>query len=156
MTPLDERLAQCRDPYPTAPETDIHASGRIWTRNTSKWAAADPGLRPLGHCGLNCSSRSCPQWHYLLIHNVHKTESANTAFFELSSFLHLSFKQLFNNKSLDLPTRFTDITISNLITVQQDATYSVHYISVGSSTCFGCWHPSSGARTTVITASGID
>ena len=27
---------------------------------------------------------------------------------------------------------------SNLITVQQDATYSVHYISVGSSTCFGC------------------
>jgi len=26
----------------------------------------------------------------------------------------------------------------NLITVQQDATYSVYYISVGSSTCFGC------------------
>ena len=32
--------------------------------------------------------------------------------------------------------------------------YSVYYISVGSSTYFGCWHPSSGARTTVITASG--
>ena len=31
---------------------------------------------------------------------------------------------------------------SNLITVQQDATYSVYYISVGSSTCFACWHPS--------------
>jgi len=31
-------------------------------------------------------------------------------------------------------------------------TCSVYYISVGSSTCFGCWHPSSGARTTVITA----
>ena len=46
--------------------------------------------------------------------------------------------------------------LSNLITVQQDATYSVYYISVGSSTCFGCWHPSSGARTTVITASSID
>ena len=44
----------------------------------------------------------------------------------------------------------------NLITVQHDATYSVYYISVGSSTCFGCWHSSSGARTTVITASGID
>jgi len=43
---------------------------------------------------------------------------------------------------------------SNLITVQQDATYSVYYINVGSSTCFGCWHPSSGARTTVITTSG--
>ena len=45
---------------------------------------------------------------------------------------------------------------SNLITVQQDATYSVYYISVGSSTCFVCWHPSSRALTTVITASGID
>ena len=45
---------------------------------------------------------------------------------------------------------------STLITVQQDATYSVYYISVGSSTCFKCWHPSSGARTAVITASGID
>ena len=44
----------------------------------------------------------------------------------------------------------------NLITVQQDATYSVYYISVGSSACFGCRHPSSGARTIVITASGID
>ena len=44
----------------------------------------------------------------------------------------------------------------NLITVQQDATYSVYYFSVGSSTCFECRHPSSGARTTVITASGID
>ena len=37
---------------------------------------------------------------------------------------------------------------SNLITVQQDMTYSVYYISVGSSTCFRCWHPSSGACTT--------
>ena len=45
---------------------------------------------------------------------------------------------------------------SNLITVQQDATYSVYYISLGSSTCFGCRHPSSGAGATVITASGID
>jgi hypothetical protein len=27
---------------------------------------------------------------------------------------------------------------SNLITAQQDATYSVYYISVGSSTYFGC------------------
>jgi len=32
--------------------------------------------------------------------------------------------------------------------------YSVYYMSVGSSTCFGCRHPSSGARTTVTTASG--
>jgi len=44
---------------------------------------------------------------------------------------------------------------SNLITVQQDVTYSV-YISVARSKCFECWHPSSGARTTVNTASGID
>jgi len=35
----------------------------------------------------------------------------------------------------------------NLITVQQDATYSVYYISVGSSTCFGCWHPLSTPET---------
>jgi len=27
---------------------------------------------------------------------------------------------------------------SNLITVQQDVTYSVYYISVDSSACFGC------------------
>ena len=38
----------------------------------------------------------------------------------------------------------------------RDANFSVFYTSVGSSTCFGCWHPSSRARTTVITASGID
>ena len=44
----------------------------------------------------------------------------------------------------------------NLIIVQQDASYSVYYISVGSSTCFGCRHTSSAARTAVITASGID
>ena len=29
-------------------------------------------------------------------------------------------------------------TITNFITVQQDATYLVYYISVDSSTCFGC------------------
>jgi len=33
---------------------------------------------------------------------------------------------------------------------------SVYYIPVGSCTCFGCWNPSSGAGTAVITASGID
>jgi len=45
---------------------------------------------------------------------------------------------------------------SNLIIFQKDATYSFYYSSVGSSAYFGCWHPSSGARTTVNTASGID
>ena len=35
-------------------------------------------------------------------------------------------------------------------------TYSVYCISVGCYTYFGCWHPSSGAGTAVITASGID
>jgi len=49
-----------------------------------------------------------------------------------------------------------NIKKQNLLTVQQDAAYSVYYISVGRSTRFGLWHPSSGARTTVITASGID
>jgi len=38
---------------------------------------------------------------------------------------------------------------SNFITVQQGATYSVYYISVGSSTCFRGWHTSSGALSTV-------
>ena len=32
----------------------------------------------------------------------------------------------------------TEVLGYNLITVQHDATYSVNYISVGSSTCFGC------------------
>jgi len=53
-------------------------------------------------------------------------------------------------------TYFLNKSRTNLTTVQQDATYSVYYISVGSSTCFGCWHPSSGARTAVITTSDID
>jgi len=45
----------------------------------------------------------------------------------------------------------------NLIIVQKEATYSVYYISVGSSTCFGCWHTSSsGVHTAIIIASGID
>jgi len=51
-------------------------------------------------------------------------------------------------------TRQDNMELCNLISVQQNATYSVYYISVGNSTCFGCWHPSSEARTTVITASG--
>ena len=45
---------------------------------------------------------------------------------------------------------------SNLIIFQKDANYSVYYILVGSSTYFGCWHPSSGARITLNTAYGID
>jgi len=44
----------------------------------------------------------------------------------------------------------------NLTIFQLDVTYSVYYITVGSSTCFRCWHPSSGARTTVNAASVID
>jgi len=61
------------------------------------------------------------------------------------------------NCSEELPVSLSKMLgLLNLITVQKDATYSVYYISVGSSTCFGCWHPSSGARTAVITACGID
>jgi len=51
---------------------------------------------------------------------------------------------------------FIKRSVKILIIFQQDATYSVYYISVGSSTYFGCWHPSSVARTNVNTASGID
>jgi len=42
------------------------------------------------------------------------------------------------------------------INFQPDVTYPGYYISVRSSTYFGCWHPSSAAGTAVITASGID
>jgi len=38
---------------------------------------------------------------------------------------------------------------SNLIIFQQHANYSVYYITVGNSTCFGCWQPSSGDDTAV-------
>jgi len=31
-------------------ETDIHAPGKIRTRNSSKWATANPRVRPHGHC----------------------------------------------------------------------------------------------------------
>ena len=62
----------------------------------------------------------------------------------------------FIGSAMDTTLRGSVRRESNLITVQQDATYSVYYISVGSSTCFGWWQPSSGAGTTVITAFGID
>ena len=39
---------------------------------------------------------------------------------------------------VELTSVLRTLAISNLITVQQDATYSVYYTSVGSSTCFGC------------------
>jgi len=65
-------------------------------------------------------------------------------------------RDLSNVTKIILPQHGSMHRESNLITVQLDATYSVYYFSVGSATYFGCWHPSSGARTTVITASGID
>jgi len=46
----------------------------------------------------------------------------------------VTFVQICNN---NCPT-ICNTKQSNLITVQQDATYSVYYISVGISTCFGC------------------
>ena len=46
------------------------------------------------------------------------------------------------------------VYLTTLIIFQQAATYSVYYTSVCSSTCLDT--PSSGARTTVNTASGID
>jgi hypothetical protein len=69
-------------------------------------------------------------WHFTLIHHVHIVPNVP----------YLPHKDSY----------------LNLIIVQKDSTYTVYYISVGSSTCFGCWHPLSEARTTVITASGID
>jgi hypothetical protein len=57
-TPLDEWSARRRDLYLTKPETDIHDSGRIRTRDPSNQAAADPRLSQCGHWDretLNCS-----------------------------------------------------------------------------------------------------
>jgi len=47
-TPLNEWSARRRDLYLTTQETDIHATGGIWTHHLSRWAAADPRLRPRG------------------------------------------------------------------------------------------------------------
>jgi len=63
---------------------------------------------------------------------------------------------------MDVLTSETCWTLNNEIIKQVTSSLSLfiqlsfYYISVGSSTCFGCWHPSSGAGTAVITASGID
>jgi hypothetical protein len=57
------------------------------TRNTSKQAPQTQALeRSATAFGLNHSSHSCQHWHYLLIHNVHKTAATNTGFFALGSF----------------------------------------------------------------------
>jgi len=47
-----------------------------------------------------------------------------------------------------------DVRSTSISRLNKMRLYSVYYISVGNSTCLGCGHPSSGARTTVITASG--
>jgi hypothetical protein len=54
-TPLDEGSARRRDLYLTTQtlyKTNIHAPGGIRTRNPSKRSAADPRLRPRGHCDM--------------------------------------------------------------------------------------------------------
>ena len=40
--------------------TDIHAKGGIRTRNPSKWAAADPRLRPRGHWDVQMNVNGPP------------------------------------------------------------------------------------------------
>ena len=45
-----------------------------------------------------------------------------------------TYSQIWQAKS---PCAYKKVSWLNLITVQQDATYSVYYSSVGSSTCFG-------------------
>ena len=56
-----------------------------------------------------------------------------------SPHVHISF--IYHQNDIALAFLYIHRSVhreSNLITVQQDATYSVYYISVGSSTCFGC------------------
>jgi hypothetical protein len=49
-----------------------------------------------------------------------------------------------------------DVSEDVAIIIQQDAAIYSLFISVGCSTCFGCYlHPSSGSLNTVFTVSGI-
>ena len=75
------------------------------------------------------------------------------------------FSNLFWYRTLHVSDRFTVhhresstvyTAIGILIYIQQDATLHSLFISENCSTCFGWYfHPSSGAHTTVSTASGI-
>ena len=76
--------------------------------------------------------------------NVARYTDYPETFHGLPLFLHLNTR---TNRPRQLPSIHFSIFFyvrgsvhreSNLIAVQQDATYSVYYISVGSSTCFGC------------------
>ena len=46
----DRLVAETSTWQHTTPTTDIHVTGGIRTHNPSKWAYADPRLRPRGHC----------------------------------------------------------------------------------------------------------
>ena len=97
---------------------------------------------------------------------AHHTHHTHTILHSNALTLMLVWSTADNTYCAKLPTlqgpwciQIFNSCISNLFefnSFQQDATYSVYCISVGSSTGFGCWHPSSGAGTAVITASGID
>ena len=69
-------------------------------------------------------------------HEVNHSHSSNAEVkneWSHTSSPHLCLRGVNGDNSLQTKT-----LLLILITVQQDATFSVYYISVGSSTCFGC------------------
>jgi hypothetical protein len=110
----------------------------------------------LAVCGPRLTTPNQPEYKTGVLPNQHQLEQKDQFFFLLPptepQVIHLPRV----TKLMAIPAWQIEIGLANLITVQHDATYSVYYISVGSSTRFGCRHPSSGARTIVITVSGID
>jgi hypothetical protein len=96
---------------------------------------------------------STPYYNIHWLNFVHKHSSQSTSrhlftficiviFFSHAFFWQFDFEACFSISDWDIFMRKDNITTKNLIIVQQDATYSVYYISVDSSTCFGCSHPS--------------
>ena len=78
---------------------------------------------------------------------------------EAYHFFMLAQRQLYEGTCLSFSeySWFQTFAMLNLITIQQDATYSVYYISVGSSLhVSGVDTHHQEAGTAVITASGID
>ena len=106
-----------------------------------------------GSCELKCVAlcyvtlKCCDRWH-IFVCLWYRKNTTGCIKIKLYWDVTLYCPVIQCHNPIDLTIHF----IFNLIIVQQDVTYSVYYISVGSSTCFRCWHPSSGARKTVITA----
>jgi hypothetical protein len=106
-TPLDEWSARRRDLYLTntqhSQQTNIHAPGRIRTRNPSRRAAADPRFRPLGHWDRQLSfsatemrkeSHVKPQFKYPTVNST-KIDRKITLHFLTGGIIFVTVKNLY-------------------------------------------------------------